>query len=364
MLSDNTLYGLSSFKLLRTPPQVLFLCPPLSSFSQDVRNGRIATHPVVREILGMPVHTLVQNRKDRRRCQSVTTHLVESKLPQEAVVKSALDINLCSPLFTLLTLARHLNVIELAMAMYELCGEFSVFKPSAKIEELLQTPEAAALSKAPGAWRRVRSLAKTTSGSAPSLWMRPPLITLDELHRFSETCPAFRGKSNFRNAAKLVTGVTSSPFEVQLSMLLSLPSNMGGKDMPLFTNNTSIPLTKRARGIHSHHSICADLLFEDDTGKTTIDVECQGAIVHDDERQVMSDSDRSTALSAMGIEVLLITYDKITNQETFHSIAEIIAQKLGYPLAAPTEESKRREAELRRHLMIDWATLGDPINRA
>lgn len=360
MILENALYGPSSFRLWRTPPQVRLLLPPLSSFSHDVRNGTVSKHPVISEIIGTPVHVLVQDRKCRRRRKQVITHLIESKLPPESLIDTELDIQTCSPLLTLLTLARDLDTIELAMAMYELCGNFAVFKPSPLIEELLATPEAQALSARPGAWKRVRSLAKTTAGSKSSLWMRPPLIELDDLHEFARACPPLRGKANFRKAAQLVTGVTSSPFEVQLSMLLALPEGMGGQDMPFFTNNTDIPLTNRARGIYHHSKICADLLFEDDGGSRRIDVECQGAVVHDGEKQIIRDSDRTTALSSMDIDVLLVTYEKIADARTFRNIAETIAAKVGYTLPEQTEEFKTLENELRSHLMIDWSTLGEP----
>lgn len=358
MAHENVLYGISSFRLLRTPPQVRLLCPPLSSFSQDVRSGTVGKHPVIKEIIGAPVHVLVQDRKDRRRRKYAITHLVESTLPPEAIIDSELDIRLCSPLFTLLTLARVLDTIQLAMAMYELCGNFTVFKPSPLIEELLETPEAKTLSAQSGAWKRVHSSARTTSGTQPSLWMRPPLIELDDLRKFAAICPRFRGKKNFCKAAQLVTGVTSSPFEVQLSMLLALPESMGGQGMPFFTNNTDIPLTKRARGIYHHSKICADLLFENSNGARTIDVECQGAIIHDDDKQVISDSDRTTALSSMNIDVLLVTHDKISNVQTFRNIVETIADKIGYELPAQTSEHAALENELRSQLMIDWSTLG------
>ena len=188
--------------------------------------------------------------------------------------------------------------------------------------------------------------------------MRPPLVSLDELHSALDEYPHFHGKKKFSEAANLVTGVTSSPFEVQLSMLLALPESMGGKGMPLFTNNARIALTKEARKMYPHSFIRADLLFEGNESRPDIDVECQGSIIHENEKQAISDSDRSTALASMNIEVLWITYEKISNASTFQSIADLIARRIDYPLPELTGEARRRENELRRNLMIDWSTLG------
>lgn len=355
---NDILFGLSSFRLHRIPYQVLMLCPPIPPLWDNVRDPLLPKHPVIREIFGSPLHVLVTNRKDRRTAKNVRTHLVESRLPAGAIVDSVLGVQTCSPLFTLLTLARDLNTIELTMAMYEFCGNFSVFKPSEAIEELLKTPEAAELNRQPGAWKRVRSSAATASGKTSSLWMRPPLVSLDELHSALDEYPHFHGKKKFSEAANLVTGVTSSPFEVQLSMLLALPESMGGKGMPLFTNNARIALTKEARKMYPHSFIRADLLFEGNESRPDIDVECQGSIIHENEKQAISDSDRSTALASMNIEVLWITYEKISNASTFRSIAGLIARRIDYPLPELTGEARRRENELRRNLMIDWSTLG------
>ncbi len=292
--------------MYRIPHQVLPLCPPIPSLWQHVRDPELLDHPVMREILGTPLHLLITDRRDRRTSKAIRTHLIESTLPPGAIVETALNIQACSPLFTLLTLARHLSTIErtskairthliestlppgaivetalniqacsplftlltlarhlstieLAMAMYEFCGNFSVFKPSpgieellqtpesialAKspqgwrrvtssartssggqsslwmrpplisldIEELLQTPESIALAKSPQGWRRVTSSARTSSGGQSSLWMRPPLISLDELNRFARQCAPIRGCRRFAQAARLVTGVNARPF--------------------------------------------------------------------------------------------------------------------------------------------------------
>ncbi len=362
---QDILYGLTSFRLHRIPYQVLMLCPPIPPLWQNVRSPDLPNHPVIREILGTPLHVLVDNRKDRRTAKLIRTHLVESQLPPGVISESILDVRTCSPLVTLLTLARDLSTIELAMAMYELCGNFSVFKPTPAIENLLKTPEAIALSKNdPNAWKRVRSAAQATSGNASSLWMRPPLIKLDELHKFARQCPHIRGRKRFEQAAQLVTGVTSSPFEVQLSMLLALPEEMGGKGMSGFANNGEIRLSKEARSVYSCDNVYADLLFEGDETHHALDVECQGAIIHDDEKQALNDADRATALASLGIDTLWVTHRNIVDAKSFQAIANLIGNKIGNPPLEPNDQTRWRERELRRTLMIDWADLGLPAANA
>lgn len=362
--NGDVLYGLTSFRMYRIPHQVLPLCPPMPSLWQHVRDPELLDHPVIREILGTPLHLLITDRRDRRTSKAIRTHLVESTLPPGAIAETVLDIQACSPLFTLLTLARHLSTIELAMAMYEFCGNFSVFRPSPAIEELLQTPESIALAKSPQGWRRVTSSARTSSGGQSSLWMRPPLISLDELNRFARQCAPIRGCRRFAQAARLVTGVASSPFEVQLSLLLSLPREMGGKHITGFCNNGRVPLSKPARSLYACNNVYADLLFEADESHCGLDVECQGAIIHNDSNQALSDADRAMALAAQGIETLWVTHRQILDIDSFQAVAEIIGDRLGIPLEKPDPHARGLEQELRRTLMIDWVDLGLPAANA
>lgn len=105
--------------------------------------------------------------------------------------------------------------MRLVLAMYELCGWFSVFKPSpavdmaleqAKSEEEQYTTESLfeldeTQDEAP--WKRVYARASQkdsendqsgqqndgsgnkANGKGTSLWMRKPLIEIEELHRFA-----------------------------------------------------------------------------------------------------------------------------------------------------------------------------------
>mgnify|MGYP003179055010 CR=1 FL=1 len=121
--------GVSAFRLLRTPPQVLALYPPLPDISTRVGKLAIARNPEALGGLGTPIHVLVTQRKYLRYPSSVKMHLWSQELPLGSFFENDLEITLSSPLFTLLTMAPHVSVTHLAMAMYELCGSFSVYRP-------------------------------------------------------------------------------------------------------------------------------------------------------------------------------------------------------------------------------------------
>lgn len=61
-----------------------------------------------------------------------------------------------------------------------------------------------------------------------------------------------------------MTGQTASPFEVQTSMLVSLPRNEGGMGINI-ANNVRIPLSDAARSLYDKTCCYADILIESNT---------------------------------------------------------------------------------------------------
>lgn len=135
---EETLCGVTAFKLHRVPPQVIGLCPPLSGVSGDHNRREFLSHPVVSEILGAPLHRLVTARCDLSSRKHFRDHLWMAELPLGSIHEHILGINVTSPAMTLLTLATSIPFPQLIMAIYEVCGGFSIFKPTPSLEELLQ----------------------------------------------------------------------------------------------------------------------------------------------------------------------------------------------------------------------------------
>lgn len=182
--------GVSAFRLLRTPPQILALYPPLPDISTRVGKLAIARNPEALGGLGIPIHVLVTQRKYLRYSSSVKMHLWSQELPLGSFFENDLEITLSSPLFTLLTMAPHVSVTHLAMAMYELCGSFSVYRPAPETQAHLDAIRNTRLSR--DMWQQVRD----AHGNGTSLWKRPPLITVHELQHYAEHINGLRAASN------------------------------------------------------------------------------------------------------------------------------------------------------------------------
>lgn len=127
-----------------------------------------------------------------------------------------------------------------------------------------------------------------------------------------------------------MTGQAASPFEVQTSMLISLPRDEGGQGIEI-ANNARIPLSEAARSLYDKTCCYADILIESATDSMGVILECQGRSAHDSEAASLSDAERATALTSMGYDVIQITYDQIKEKKSFDHIAELIHKKAGFP---------------------------------
>ncbi len=353
-----TLCGTSAFRYYRVPPQVLAFYPPIKTDSLDPNHRMVSSSATVSELLGLPLQRLVFNQNNRHNSNLYCTRYIKHELPYGSVQESDLGFGVTSPAATLLTMAGRVSRINLLMALYEMCGTFSVFKPCMRIESDLKAAYDQGFIRPGEGWRRVNNV----DGMGTDLWNRQPLITVEELDNFCEQVIGFQGVKDLRWAMDNFTGVTASPFEVQTSMLLGLPRAYGGEGLRI-SNNQRIQLSPAARTIYPYESCYADILIEGNGDNAGVIVECQGKSVHASEAAVISDSDRTTALISMGYEVILLTYDQITHPKSFQTVLDIIVKKTATPLRPKTARQLRAQAELHRLMFIDWNTLGTPMRR-
>lgn len=161
------------------------------------------------------------------------------------------------------------------------------------------------------------------------------LVELSELTEYVDKIPGLRGAKSFTRAAKCITGVAASPLEVQASMLFGLTRLRGGEGLRL-TNNVEIRLTRSARLISGLDRRYADILLANKDGSRECLVECQGKAIHGSIESKISDSDRTTALQAMGYPVVLMTYGQLADSDAFRVVMELIMSYLDVPLKDKT----------------------------
>lgn len=349
---DLTLCGQSAFYYYRIPPQVLGLYPAISLGNIDRRCCGLGSHAVVKDLLHAPLHRLVFTRAQSGSRSLFKSHLLTQEPPPGSFRQTEHGFDVTSPEFTLLSLATQVSRNQLLMACYEMCSSFAVFTPCERTQQ--QLDEAISLKFIPPdcGWKRIVD----TKGNDTNLWKRAPLLSAADIAAFAKQAAGLRGVKQLRWAAERMAGQTASPFEVQTSMLVSLPRDEGGLGIGI-TNNARIPLSEAARSLYDKTCCYADILIESVTDSMGVILECQGRSAHDSEAASLSDAERTTALTSMGYDVIQITYGQIKDKRSFGNLAELIHKKAGLPYTPKIKQECDAEDALRQELLVDWNDL-------
>lgn len=349
---DLTLCGQSAFYYYRIPPQVLGLYPAISLGNIDRRCCGLGSHAVVKDPLHAPLHRLVFTRAQSGSRSLFKSHLLTQEPPPGSFRQTEHGFDVTSPEFTLLSLATQVSRNQLLMACYEKCSSFAVFTPCERTQQ--QLDEAISLKFIPPdcGWKRIVD----TKGNDTNLWKRAPLLSAADIAAFAKQAAGLRGVKQLRWAAERMAGQTASPFEVQTSMLVSLPRDEGGLGIGI-TNNARIPLSEAARSLYDKTCCYADILIESVTDSMGVILECQGRSAHDSEAASLSDAERTTALTSMGYDVIQITYGQIKDKRSFGNLAELIHKKAGLPYTPKIKQECDAEDALRQELLVDWDDL-------
>lgn len=349
---DLTLCGQSAFYYYRIPPQVLGLYPAISLGNIDRRCCGLGSHAVVKDLLHAPLHRLVFTRAQSGSRSLFKSHLLTQEPPPGSFRQTEHGFDVTSPEFTLLSLATQVSRNQLLMACYEMCSSFAVFTPCERTQQ--QLDEAISLKFIPPdcGWKRIVD----TKGNDTNLWKRAPLLSAADIAAFAKQAAGLRGVKQLRWAAERMAGQTASPFEVQTSMLVSLPRDEGGLGIGI-TNNARIPLSEAARSLYDKTCCYADILIESVTDSMGVILECQGRSAHDSEAASLSDAEHTTALTSMGYDVIQITYGQIKDKRSFGNLAELIHKKAGLPYTPKIKQECDAEDALRQELLVDWDDL-------
>lgn len=349
---DLTLCGQSAFYYYRIPPQVLGLYPAISLGNIDRRCCGLGSHAVVKDLLHAPLHRLVFTRAQSGSRSLFKSHLLTQEPPPGSFRQTEHGFDVTSPEFTLLSLATQVSRNQLLMACYEMCSSFAVFTLCERTQQ--QLDEAISLKFIPPdcGWKRIVD----TKGNDTNLWKRAPLLSAADIAAFAKQAAGLRGVKQLRWAAERMAGQTASPFEVQTSMLVSLPRDEGGLGIGI-TNNARIPLSEAARSLYDKTCCYADILIESVTDSMGVILECQGRSAHDSEAASLSDAERTTALTSMGYDVIQITYGQIKDKRSFGNLAELIHKKAGLPYTPKIKQECDAEDALRQELLVDWDDL-------
>ena len=305
---DEIVCANTAFRYWRCPPQVRDLYPRLPSSEDDWL--ALARSPFTIDVLKTPiVITTAPCGVNYHSGLRATIHC-EDASGAGNTLETVMGFRVTNPLVTLFTLARFVSPTDLVLAMYEFCGWFSVFEPTAAAEAELGKAEDTAgdntteslfefdESQDEAQWKRVYARVKVkeqvnskepdkqkttkevTKFKGTSLWMRKPLIELNELHEYAMKMKSRKWGAKFYKAAQMVTGIAASPLEVAGILLLSLPRSHGGAGFRHVYVNDFTPLTASAQSIAGQKACYGDIVIVNPAIMKAGIVELQGEVIH------------------------------------------------------------------------------------
>lgn len=383
---DEIVCANTAFRYWRCPPQVRDLYPRLPNSEEGWR--ALSQAPFVTDVLKTPIITTTAPGGVNYHSGLRTTIHCEDASGVDSTLETTLGFRVTNPLSTLFTMARFMSPFDLVLAMYEFCGWFSVFKPTAAVEAELRKADDAAKeattdslfeldeSQDEAPWKRVYARVKVkepVNAKGPdgkkktkeaiklkdtSLWMRKPLIELHELHEYARKMKIRKWGAKFYNAAQMVTGIAASPLEVAGILLLSLPRSRGGAGFRDVYVNDLTPLTASAQCIAGQKVCYGDILIVNPTIMKAGIVELQGEVIHGSGAVLDHDAKRMTALQSMGYDVFLVTHDMLNDPDQLDAIVRSLCSRLELRYRNKTEAQKTAETELRANVMCNWLQIG------
>lgn len=383
---DEIVCANSALRYWRCPPQVRDLYPRLPNSEEGWR--ALSRAPFVTDILKSPIITTTHPGGVNYHSGLRTTIHCEDANGVENTLETTMGFRVTNPLATLFTMARFVSPIDLTLAMYEFCGWFFVFEPTAAAEvELMKAEDAAkdatteslfdldeSQDEAP--WKRVYARVKVkepvnakrpngknktkeiTKQKGTSLWMRKSLIELHKLHEYARKMKKRKWGTKFYNAAQMVTGIAASPLEVAGILLLSLPRSSGGAGFRNVYVNDLTPLTASAQSIAGQKVCYGDVVIVNPVIMKAGIVELQGEVIHGSGAVLDHDARRMTALQSMGYDVFLVTHDMLNDAEQLDVIVRSLCSRLELRYRCKTRAQKTAEMELRANVLCNWLEIG------
>ena len=379
---DEIVCANTAFRYWRCPPQVRDLYPRLPSPEDGWR--ALAQSPFVVDVLKTPIITAASTRSNLHSDLRHTIRWNEA-YADNISIDTGMGFSVTDPLNTLFTMTRSISHSDLVLVMYEFCGWFSIFKPSASSElalELASSDEACSNteilfeldeSQDEPPWKRVYATARPKSdvmdclgkegnnevgGKGTSLWIRKPLIEIEELQRFAAKVKSEMWGRQFHEAAQQVIGVAASPLEVAGIMLFSRPRRQGGAGFNNIYVNDLTPLSVSARQIAGQKVCYGDIVIINPITMKAVIIEIQGEVVHGSGAVLDHDATRMTALQSMGYDVFLITHDMLNDHNQLDTIIRSVCDRLNLNYKPKTKAMRRAETRLRANVLSNWLEIG------
>lgn len=256
------------------------------------------------------IDVLVSSAEGRRSNHLAQCHVWSTAIPESSFWEVAPHVYLSSPEFCFLQLANTLSVIELIQLGYELCGCYATSKQDS------------------------RGFVKT----------KHPMTTPQLLSQYVQRVPKCPGKAKATQAVKWIVGNSWSPMETDTAILLTLPTKMGGYQIPLPQLNRRIDLDGELRRRAGKTRYYLDLSW----GNSVV-LEFNGDN-HLNKLAAGKDRTREVILHQMGIRTIVITQYQVLRIEEFDTVVRLLCKLLDRKYRQPTHDQMEHKRLLRQQL--------------
>lgn len=240
--------------------------------------------------LEKPVHVMVGQKPRRTPPNGFVASLVNPSqpLPTGSFYDAGHEVRVPCPELVFARVAQSLELEELLMVGMQLCGTYCV-NPS---------------------------LGETEYGLEP-------LTSAGKIAGYLKGLSNVRGRKHALQAACHIADGAASPREAALYLTLTLPSKLGGFELPRPVLNDPFFLDGDAQLISGKELALGDLCWQD----AGLVVEYDSDLMHAHRRK--QDIERRDGLESMGVHVITITTDQFDDFDRFSAQARAIRQALG-----------------------------------
>lgn len=175
-----------------------------------------------------------------------------------------------------------------------------------------------------------------------------PLTSLDRLKQYVAGHAGAYGTGSLRRALPLCSENLRSPLEAEDYLLITLPSRMGGANLPPPEVNVEVALTAKARGIIDVAALKPDFLWREQR----VVVEILGKADHEGDVGIADTSLRERVWREMGFTVITHTAREIERADLFGPAASELAKRLGRRYRTDVPHFAERQAWLRGEVVI------------
>lgn len=271
-----------------------------------------------------PIHVFAPSGQTRLSGAEFAPHTSARALPQGSIVHASRNVTVSSPELCFVQMATLLSPAKLLEVGFELCGTYTL-----------------------------------DPASEGGLVNRLPLTTAARISSYIERAEGANGTLAVKRVLPYLVDNSASPMETIVTILLCLPTKMGGYGF-------SLPVLNQRRNMGSLSKLPTvkdfyrcDLLWPE----AGVSIEYDSKRYHAGALKRAQDKQRENALSARSVKTLTVTPHQVFSYELFDDTATMLALSLGRRMKKARVDWTPQRMKLRHELLDPLRTSAQGPNQ-